>query len=232
MKTLIYLHCYNVDLLEEFLFHIKPVLNKSTDLHIDFCISTFDENLLKNFDVPFTHRIIENKGLDVLPFINYFYEKLLHTTKYDYIVKLHTKKSNEFLRKLMYIPLLDEIKKSNFNIKTEKYIILNNDYLLVDTNFSSDLLEKINTLNNILGLTLTKGKFFYGTMFLTTISFLKRLFNTNFQNLEPLFEVEKNKDTFAHAFEVLFGLAILEFGGELKTFYCENDFVKLDRTLF
>jgi lipopolysaccharide biosynthesis protein len=241
MKHLIYIYCFHVDLLDEFIENCYPLVEKYdwVDLHIDFCKETIDELTLDKIKSKrITYGIVNNKGVDVLPFIKFLYDNVLNKEKYDVITKIHSKRSNQGQRKLMYIPMVNNFENCHNVIKNSNIpIMLNNNFILSKTNpndnqrWEKNIINKIKILNKELNLSTEYGYFFYGTMFMTSVVFLERLFNVDFFVIENLFENNNPRFGMAHAFEKVFGYAITEFGGEHKTFECENIYVKLNPSL-
>jgi hypothetical protein len=247
MKHLIYIYCYHIDLLDEFIENCYPLVEKFNwvDLHIDFCKDTIDDGTLTKLEnKKITYGLVENKGLDVLPFIRFLYENVLNKNIYNVITKIHSKKSNQALRKLMYIPLIQNFEKNHLIVKTNdnKITILNNNLLLDrcdnkqkklnehQIKWNLEAFEKVKILNKILNLKNEYGDFFYGTMFMTSIYFLEKLFNVDYNLLEPLFKSGKPNNGYEFTFEKIFGYSITEFGGEHITFECENIYLKLNTT--
>ena len=135
MKHLIYIYCYHIDLLDEFIKNSYYLVENFewVDMHIDFCEDTINDYTLNKLNnKKLTYGIVKNKGLDVLPFIKFMYDNVLNKNIYNVITKIHSKKSIQPLRKLMYIPLLKDFEKHHLAIKnnSNKITMLNNKFLL------------------------------------------------------------------------------------------------------
>ena len=245
MKHLIYIYCYHVDLLDEFIYYCYPLVENYdwVDIHVDFCSDTIeDSTLIKLQNKRINYGIVGNKGVDVLPFIKFLHKNVFKKKQYVAITKIHSKKSNNALRRLMYIPLVNDVFKfKEYHDLVEKNtipIMLNNKHLLAETKENSDqkkeiiITDKVRFLNNKLGLKNEFGRFFFGTMFMTSTAFLEKLLTIDFETLDSFFEDESKPDMgIAHAFERVFGYSIIEFNGKHVTFDCNNEYVKLHRTI-
>lgn len=93
-KVLIILHLFYVELWEEFK---KKLLNLDSefDLIVSLCedIEDFERQILKTFPNAKIIRL-PNKGLDIGPFLKVLKYLKENYLEYDYLVKLHTKKSH------------------------------------------------------------------------------------------------------------------------------------------
>jgi hypothetical protein len=105
----IIIHLFNESLFSEFLTYIKKVKIVFSNVNVLFTInenSKFDE-FIHSLDQSFIVIKVENKGCDVFPFlqcINYIRKNEIKT---DFILKMHTKESNNEWRKDLIKPIVD-----------------------------------------------------------------------------------------------------------------------------
>jgi hypothetical protein len=230
MKHLIYVYCYHIELLDEFIENCYPLVETYhwVDLHIDFCEDTFNLSIidkLKNKKI--TYGIIKNKGMDVLPYIKYLYENVFNNNKYSVITKIHSKMRDDGIRKTGYIPLILNFKKlHDFIEQSEMPIIMNNQYMVEDK-IEKRIESMLKDMNKILKLTKESGNFFHGTMFMTSKVYMNKLFNVDYEDIECKFENGKPDFGYAHVMERIFGYAVEEYGGKLEIF---NTDIKFDKT--
>jgi len=103
----IVIHLFHEDLLEEFIVYINNVKNVFKNVNVIFTLkenSDFD-SIIKEKDPTFIVLKVENKGVDIYSFlesVKYIRENHIKT---DYILKLHTKKSNTGWRKELINPI-------------------------------------------------------------------------------------------------------------------------------
>jgi hypothetical protein len=101
-------------LLDEFLVNCYHLLEKSNfvDIHIDFCEDTITDGILEKIKPSkITYSIVENRGMDVIPFVKTLYDKVLFTDTYSVVTKIQSKKSYDDWRVHAYKPLVDDYEK-------------------------------------------------------------------------------------------------------------------------
>ena len=212
----IIIHLYYIDLWDEINSYLKK-LPSTFDIYITITPQHTAKKLkeLKNkLDSNIKLIMVENRGRDVLPFLKIM--KVIGLDRYQYICKLHSKKSlhikyGEEWRKILYDYLigsrkivLDIITKLDSDEKVSMITGLN---LLTPSSKNYDENEKnLRLLFSSVGITYTKDyNFAAGTMFWLNPKSLypmeKLLFNI------PIFEEEQQQTdgTLAHAFERFFG---------------------------
>ena len=233
MKHLIYIYCYNTEVLYEFIENCYPLVETFdwVDLHIDFCKETINQNLIDKIkNKRITYGIVENRGMDVLPYIKYLYDNVLNSNKYSVITKIHSKMRDNGIRKTAYIPLVSNIKKfEEFHKLIEESkvpIILNNQYMVEDR-VEKKIEVILKDMNVILKLKNESGKFFHATMFMTSKLYMNKLFNVEYKDIEYKFEKGKPGYGYVHVMERLFGYAVEEYGGKLEIF---NSDIKFNKT--
>jgi len=227
----IQVHLYYIDLISE-------IVNKTNNIpfSFDLFISTnsltkknnINEYILNNSKASKVEIIIlENKGRDVMPFLNQMKNKM---KKYKYICHIHTKKS-------IYINIGKKWRNYLFNnLLGSKNIILEifNDFesnaklgFIFPENFYQVLLffgEKLNKLNKvymkyILNQLFNKNKlkiggkieFPMGNMFWAKVNAIFQIFNEDFQNKMPK-ELGQNDGTIMHGVERIW-LYIIKLNG-------------------
>ena len=222
----IILHLFYLDLACEFRRQLQSLQDHNCDIYISIPNEKFNKEIKEKIQNYFTgicksiHIIgIENSGMDILPFFKIIKFINEHNFTYDYIIKVHSKKSilmsgkeeGEKWRVEMLNSLLGnrENTKEIFRIfETNKdiSIIAPKNYLIekssFDHNDNPNQIE-IENLKSILNLDDANCKFFVrGTMFwVRSNNFLK--FFKDKQDLFPLdFPKEYIKDgSLAHAYE-------------------------------
>jgi hypothetical protein len=233
MRHLILIYCYHTEVLDEFLVNCYHLLEKSNfvDIHIDFCKDTItDEVLQKIKPSNITYSIVENRGMDVLPFVKTLYDKVLFTDTYSAVTKIQSKKSNDDWRVHAYKPLVDDYEKflnmhmyiENFQ-KNEIPLMVGTSTILKDGeeflsgyhahNMVKILSDKFFHFNQNIEYGVP---FFAGTMFIASTSLFKKMFEgVDYDEFASYFEVGKPLTGYAHAMERIFGFAIKEYGGRI-----------------
>lgn len=233
MRHLILIYCYHIDVLNEFLINCYHLLEKSdfVDIHIDFCEDTItDEVLEKIKPSKITYSIVENRGMDVLPFVKTLYDKVLFTDTYSVVTKIQSKKSDNDWRIHAYKPLVDDYEKFlNMHLYIEKFqeneipLMIGTSTILKDTEevlsgyHAHDMVKILSdkffnfTQNIEYGV-----PFFAGTMFMASTTLFKKMFEgVDYDEFASYFETGKPLTGYAHAMERIFGFAIREYGGKI-----------------
>ena len=216
-KIAIVIHVFYMDIWAELLVYLKA-LEIPYDLYI-----TVPENMSED-DIKYLMKdnpsiivyMVENKGRDVLPFLQVI--DIIGTNTYKYICKIHTKKTGESAlgnvwRKLLYFDLLGSNKTVNnildlfettseVGIVTGKNTILDSQKYTYGNNSKIDLLAEKSAIN-------FDEKYFFaaGTMFWIRSELLETMMDL-FKKNELIFEEEKGQkdNTLAHALERFFGI--------------------------
>jgi len=103
----IIIHLFNENLFDEFLGYISNVKNIFEFVNVIISInvnSNFDKTILNLYPL-FVVLKVENKGVDVYPFIESIKYIRQHNIKTDFILKLHTKESSLDWRKELILPI-------------------------------------------------------------------------------------------------------------------------------
>ena len=233
MRHLILIYCYHIEVLDEFLINCYHLLEKSdfVDIHIDFCEDTITDEILEKIKPSkITYSIVENRGLDVLPFVKTLYDKVLFTDTYSVVTKIQSKKSNDDWRVHAYKPLVDDYEKFlNMHVYIENFqknqipLMIGTSTILKDTEevlsgyHAHDMVKILSdkffnfTQNIEYGV-----PFFAGTMFMASTTLFKKMFEgVDYDEFASYFETGKPLTGYAHAMERIFGFAIREYGGKI-----------------
>jgi len=216
-KIAIVAHVFYVDIWDEINQYLKNI-NIPYDIFVTVPPSIHDEDL-KSILTSNPHvrlYMTENRGRDVLPFLQIM--SIIPENNYDYICKIHTKKTGDsplgnVWRKLLYFDLIgsnETVEKTismfesddSIGIITGKNVILDSQRYAYGNDTKIDLLaEKTDILYN------ENYLFPAGTMFWIRTSLLVPLVEV-FKNNALEFEEEKGQkdDTLAHAVERFFGI--------------------------
>ena len=183
--------------MDEFIQNCYPLVDEYewVDMHIDFCEDTFTDNCLNKLKSKrITYGVVENRGVDVLPYIKYLYQHILNKNEYSVITKIHSKMRNNGIRKTAYIPMVSNKKKfkqfHNLIEEAKIPVILTNQYMVSNQN-EPRIAIMLNDMINILKLTNKNGRFVHGTMFMTSTLYLNKLFNVEYKDIEYKFEKGK-----------------------------------------
>lgn len=203
----IILHVYYTDLWDYFEKKLKN-LETPFDLYITLCeeVEDISNQILKSFPKATIHKY-PNKGQDIGPFLLTF--KKLRGKDYDYLIKIHTKKSENF----------------DFKYQPEKGALWRDE--LVNSLISSDqtIRKNISTLKQteykMCGSEkwlLKNDSFIGGTMFMVDFKVLTncltdKLIDKLYQQMPYGYKQDK---TFTHKVERLLGKLIIEDGYKIK----------------
>lgn len=231
------IHVYYIEIWKELCDYIKK-LDRQFDLYITVSKDMNDNNIHKIYnDFPNANiYILENKGRDILPFLQVV--NLIDNCSYKYICKLHTKKSlnnenGDVWRKLLYYDLIgsneivnnviEKLESNNVGMVTGKNVILN----FTEYDFGNK--EKIKALLKIAHLEFDHDfTFAAGSMFWINSDVLQplvKLFRENYLNFEE--ENSQTDHTVAHALERFFGLLCKV--KEKSIVSTQTDYSKLDK---
>lgn len=206
------LHIHYADVWPELKKHLKRL----TKIGFDLYVTVTQPDLVKQIksDFSFAHiRIVENRGRDILPFIETL--RAIHKHNYTAICKLHSKKSayrtdGDKLRNELYDSLLGNpasIKKiiESFYADPLKGMLVPGKYLIkhTDHNMTYDK-EIVETLSQTMDIAFKYSYFPAGSMFWFRQSALSRILHLGNQH----FDVEEGlaDGTNAHGIERLFCL--------------------------
>lgn len=219
-KIALIIHAFYPDILDEILSYLD-LLPSTIELFVTTTIEKKEqiESKLKKYDNPFELLIVENKGRDVLPFINVF--KKLVEFNFDYLIKVHTKKSlhrvdGAVWRQELYNSVLgvDAFSRSILALESDRSIGLigpERHFVTMDTYIGSNqdrLMQFAAKLDMSVDSIFETG-FFAGTMFIGRIQALEPLLRLGItdRDFEP--EAGQIDGTLAHVIERVVSLCAL-----------------------
>lgn len=234
-KTAVHLHLYYIDQLPDIVkkLHNLDKAQEAYDLYVT--VTENNESVKKEILREFPKAVIwqaENRGYDVGPFIDFLHK--IDFSKYDYILKIHTKNTNPGLYthlnsrrldnklwgRVLYEALLGgaaRIKK-NFKIMESNSVgMLSSGYCITSEKKTYELfLPQINQALHKLGFdkSIETLSFVAGTMFLAKTKVLQKLTAYNIKDF-PITDGRQKEGTTAHMFERLFGALVQVNGMEL-----------------
>lgn len=219
MKLAIIIHLYYIDLWDEFSSKLKN-LTQNFDLYVTLCENNEDIiNKIKKDFINANIVVVENKGLDIRPFLLILNNIISSNKEYNYIIKLHTKKSlhqnpsfGQHWRNTLVNSLIGSAKQLDYIINK----LENTDYKMATS--SSYMYEELNIdwmMDIITALELKipqKRNFAAGTMFIVDYSIFKEFFkNINIETLCDLMNEGYTRDGgIEHKMERIFGFIINE----------------------
>lgn len=215
-KVCVIVHAYFFDIWEEDLAPYIQKINILYDLYVSLPESSDFKDKSSKIKSLFPNAYVfsvPNKGADVGPFFNALNIISNLSKTYDYVLKLHTKKSTHLL------PIYVKIKRTHFY----KNLCENIDYCVdimekksdigmvgaPNTRMVLDEVEDKLNLDNFKRLLIKfnlkdkKIDFIAGTMFVCRFDLLKKYFS--FVTIEDFEDGYKTDGTIAHSFERLFG---------------------------
>lgn len=239
MKVAIILHLHYQDLWPWFRVRLKSILqnNPKTDLYVS--VNNLNTSYIKDIS-KYSKEVflVENKGLDVAPFLHVCDQ--IKSIPYKYYIKIHGKKSihTPELGEIWRTQLVDSFLHSNMQYVTALSELSSNtvpcmvgsaSWLFSETLDNVNYLDALPFIKKALKLLNTdstlvfKDKrlappFFAGTMFLVNDLYMKNLYNLiDIPSLLPKFEEGYDRyGSLAHGFERLLGyLTTTLFEGEL-----------------
>jgi lipopolysaccharide biosynthesis protein len=229
MKIAVVLHLYYIDLWDEFCNGLKKFNGIEFDLYVSLTIgstSSHELDLIRtqiSKEFPRTQfYILENKGLDVGSFLIILKSMIQNEKEYDYILKLHSKKSvkscgpirGDSWRKQLCEPLFHNIE----NILT--FFSRNNNVGMIGSkahlyNIEGTNAILISQLKDLLGITTEQKAFIGGTMFWIKYSILTNYLTVEriqkiYDLLEEGYFIDLHQGKFTHAMERVFGYMVLD----------------------
>jgi len=206
----IILHIYHTDLWRYFEKKLKS-LDAQFDLHITLCdeVEDISKDILKSFPSANITKY-PNKGQDIGPFLLTF--KKLRNRDYDYLIKLHTKKSENFLdcggvvRPEKGAPWRDELVNS---LISSDETIIKNISILKETEYKMCGSKKWLLKNN---------SFIGGTMFMVDFKILSSCLTDELIDkwYAKMPDGYVQDGSFAHRVERLLGKIIVNAGYKIK----------------
>lgn len=246
MKTLaVHLHLYYTEQLPNILKYLRNMEDVDYDLFVTMIEANKDiEEQIKAFNKETKIWVVENRGYDIGPFIDFLHK--INLDDYKYILKLHTKGNTSFNHvklngkrlnnKLWGSVLLDSLLKDknrvkdNLNLLDNKLNIgmLSSEYCVTSEKQTyQSLLPDINNVLIKCGFNSTDHFYFVaGAMFYVRTHLLKPLLKYNIQNFE-FTDAKIKEGTLAHILERVFGALIFKQGQIVQGVKYENYFIKI-----
>ena len=236
MKNLaVHLHLYYIKQLPEVLHYLANLSDVDYDLYVT--VSSENEEIIHKIKTEYPRAkiwVVENRGYDVGPFIDFLNH--VNLDDYKYILKLHTKGkssknytwlngnrfNNALWGKVLWDSMLADNKRLSENInileRNDKIGMVGSKYCFTNSKKDyANLLPQINTELKKLGQEpVEKISFIAGSMFLARADIfapLKAYEITDF----TLTDGNIKEGTLAHIVERLFGALVLGQGYEIKT---------------
>lgn len=233
-KLLVIFHVYYHDHVTYFIDKLKNINECEWDLIVTYSeISKYSTNKLKEFKPDARFVMVDNTGYDVWPFIQTI--KAVDLSSYDYILKLHTKNTNNPRVRLNGIRqtgqrwrnlLVDSMLKSQKQFSTCLKRFENNPDIGMLCSYelflslSKRMVEDTCMLEEEaarIGLQVKEGKFCAGTMFMIRPECLKIIIEADFTPEMWVTGLSHSSGTLAHVYERLFCIAVLDAGYRCST---------------
>ena len=238
IKTAVICHLYYQDLFEEMIDKIKNLDNDIFNVDYYFTLTEdsstigqtkwLKDKIMKIFPKANIY-VLPNKGLDIGPFLLTIGEIYKKNINYDYLIKIHTKKSirtsgkyfgSKWRQNLLNILDKDKLSVIKEHINKNQYMIASNNWII---SYDTDMLNfnSIQKLKNELNI--KKGnEFVGGTMFWIKFSIIKKYLTMEnilkyYEDLEEgyYFQNKKELEYLTHSFERLFGFMIKDSGQKI-----------------
>ena len=235
-KLLVHIHLYYPEQINFMLKKLRNITNCEWDLYITYCnIDEITKNRILKFKSD-AHLIkVENRGYDILPFINIIRD--VNLDEYDYILKIHTKnkqkklylenyhKSGYWWRNQLINALLNNKRRflQNLSIfkKNPNIGMICSDIFLWSTITKCNWPEDTYLLDDELKRLNFKSNYKYycaGTMFMARSKIYKFLQNSNIDESRfPQSGKTMTTGTIAHVYERIFTIAVDEYGFKIFT---------------
>lgn len=247
MKQLaVHLHIYYTEQLPNIIKYLKNLEDVDYDLFVTVIKEDkFLEKEIKSFNPNANIKVVENRGYDVGPFIDF-----LHTIdldNYEYILKLHTKHLDNYdygcfngvrvncttWSKMLYDSLLStkDVVANNLSILTNEPDVgmIGSSFCTTDEKWTYQSIDKqIQKEAQKINLTIKDKHFVAGTMFLTRAKLLKPFLAYKITDFISSSSTIKDY-TLAHCLERLFGWSIYSQGHKIKGVKNKNYY--LDRCI-
>ena len=229
-KLAIHIHIYYKEQIKDVVEYLKSLRYTSCDIFAT--LVDYDKNIieiLNNFNPDIKIKLVENRGYDVGPFIEFLHS--INLNEYEYILKIHTKSQNKqsytilngrrldnnLWNNILWDSLLKSRQRVAENLRilddNPKVGLLGSSYCYTDSPADyKHLLSQINEeLQSMKFKTLDKVSFIAGTMFLVRANLLKPLKKYTIRDF-ALTNSQIKDGTLAHVFERLFSAIIIQQG--------------------
>lgn len=230
-KTLVCIQMYYEDLFNDLNKYLTPLIK---DYNCDVIVTTCLDNsfscqkqwLYEHFTkLGCRFFVVDNRGLDIGPFLLSLKKSREVETKYDYVIKVHTKKSvytsnnGEKWRNNLVYPIIGSPKLYEYNVST----LINNkkvgmlgskEFTMHNDNLNCSTLKRIipHLFPKYADKVDDPFDFVGGTIFMARMEifddFTDEIIDTLYQNLEPGYYTDYAYSTVTHAVERLFGAMV------------------------
>lgn len=242
-KILVHLHLHYYDQIDYFISKLENIEDCSWDLYVT--INEKREEKLKKIKTfkPNVNIIeVENIGFDVYPFL--YILSNVELEKYDYIIKLHTKrmfKKNKYVggiyktygyewRNSLVESLIGSKEQFKDNIKilsdSDYGFICSNNYLYSLNVSTLEDLKNLNKLKLKFSISNSYNFFIAGTMFMVKTDAMYPLKKLNLSEFEFQCVKSGGSNTAAHAFERLFAILAVEQNYKIYTVKTDYHLIK------
>ena len=249
MKIAVHLHLYYFNQLPKVLSYLKSLEGIDYDLFVTMVQENKDvEQQLKTFNPNTNIFVVENRGYDIGPFIDFLHH--IDFKKYDYVLKVHTKSED----KSVFVRL------NGYSLSTKLWVFLLWNSLLgskkqLDKALSLFQDEKVGMVASSLCITKNKKNYNYllpeinnelakngfnpvkkcsfvaGTMFLARTQLLKSFLKYQLMDFEATNGSVKD-GALAHIVERMFSILILQQGYKIKGVRSHRHWVIVLRLFF
>ncbi|AYF34586.1 rhamnan synthesis F family protein [Vreelandella alkaliphila] len=228
LKTAIVIHAFYMDVFIEIMDELKWVNNKMFTFYISSPNNNRDEinRVMKDRGFKYKVYVCENRGRDVLPFINCLPQVI--EDKNDLLIKVHTKKSlhredGDKWRQELYSQLLSSSafsKAKSMFVTDDKLSFVSPDNHIVPLDYYWGSNEE-----NVKSLCFKAGynfsnvddyEFIAGTMFYANVNFFKKIIDMKLGVEDFEEEAGQLDGTLAHAIERFFGVLSKKLGMKMK----------------
>ena len=242
MKILVHLHLFYQNMLPEMLALIRNLDGYDYDLFATV-VNASPETLaeLRRFKSEVTIIDVENRGYDVAPFIKVL--QLADLSRYDYVIKLHTKqnlKHRAWLKNISFVgdgwrKLLVGFMSSKEQLRRTLALFRNPDVgmvshynLILEAGREDKLANaRADKMLSEMGLRTEQRQFVAGTMFIVRADLLQPLKDCpcRMDNFEP-YNKEVPGGTLAHVYERMFGYVVSAQRHKIVSYEEETGIVK------
>lgn len=211
-KNAVIVHVYYIDIWWNYIYPRLKELPFEYDLYIAITDNNSEEDIEKIKNTCQTAKeiiIVENLGEDIRSFIQFINKISTTDIDYDYVLKLHTKKSDliqlqRLLNSVFQQITFDNMKNSNYGLLSSKHYLCQTQNGEIDTDYFNEISDMIDNKTM---------KFYcvYGTMFWIKYSILKQYIG-NKCKYTYFDQKYANKGTKMHSMERILGAIVKDAG--------------------
>lgn len=247
MKILVHLHLFYQNMLPEMLKLLHSLDNYEYDLFATV-VNASPETLaeLRRFKPDVTIIDVENRGYDVAPFVKVL--QLADLSRYDYVIKLHTKQNlkrrawlknisftGDSWRQLLvsFMASAEQLRRTLALFRNPETGMVSHYNLIIKAGREDRLANaRADKMLAEMGLRTEDRSFVAGTMFVIRAKLLQPLkdYPCRMDDFEP-YNRETPGGTLAHVYERLFGYVVTAQGQKIVSYAEETDAVKFGHLL-